>query len=209
MTEFPSLAAPNRLDVLLEKIVARGEPEKVDGAWLKSVGMKNSNDRSLPKVLEILGFVDSSRVPTQKWTDYRVTKNSRAVLAAAVREGYAPLYRDQPNAHQSSDDDLRDFFRVKSNSDNSKATRMVRTFKKLCALSDLDQIQDAEITPEEHKADTPKSNSAKQVQEPNQTFTQKLHINVQVHISPDSTPEQIDKIFESMAKHLSGRATDT
>ncbi len=29
-----------------------------------------------------------------------------------------------------------------------------------------------------------------------------LHINIQLHISPESTPEQIDKIFESMSKHL-------
>jgi Family of unknown function (DUF5343) len=29
-----------------------------------------------------------------------------------------------------------------------------------------------------------------------------IHIDVQVHISPDTTPEQIDRIFESMGKHL-------
>lgn len=29
-----------------------------------------------------------------------------------------------------------------------------------------------------------------------------VHIDVQVHISPDTTPEQIDRIFASMSKHL-------
>lgn len=29
-----------------------------------------------------------------------------------------------------------------------------------------------------------------------------LHIDIQIHIDSDATPEQIDKIFESMAKHL-------
>lgn len=29
-----------------------------------------------------------------------------------------------------------------------------------------------------------------------------IHIDVQVHISPDTPPDQIDRIFESMAKHL-------
>lgn len=33
-------------------------------------------------------------------------------------------------------------------------------------------------------------------------FAPKLHVDIQIHISPDSSPEQIDKIFESMAKHL-------
>ena len=32
--------------------------------------------------------------------------------------------------------------------------------------------------------------------------TPAIHIDVQVHISPDTSAEQIDRIFESMAKHL-------
>lgn len=35
--------------------------------------------------------------------------------------------------------------------------------------------------------------------------TPSLHIDIQVHISPDASADQIDKIFESMAKHLYGR----
>lgn len=31
-----------------------------------------------------------------------------------------------------------------------------------------------------------------------------LHIDLQIHISPESTPEQIEAIFSSMAKHLYG-----
>jgi hypothetical protein len=31
-----------------------------------------------------------------------------------------------------------------------------------------------------------------------------LHIDIQVHISPEASPDQIDKIFASMAKHLYG-----
>ncbi len=33
-------------------------------------------------------------------------------------------------------------------------------------------------------------------------FSPQLHVDIQIHISPDSSPDQIDKIFESMAKHL-------
>ena len=34
-----------------------------------------------------------------------------------------------------------------------------------------------------------------------------VHIDFQIHISPESTPEQIDKIFESMSRHF-GKRTD-
>ena len=29
-----------------------------------------------------------------------------------------------------------------------------------------------------------------------------VHINLQIHVSSDATPDQINKIFESMAKHI-------
>ena len=36
----------------------------------------------------------------------------------------------------------------------------------------------------------------------NNKFNPCIHIDIQVHISPEASAEQIDKIFESMAKHL-------
>ncbi len=32
-----------------------------------------------------------------------------------------------------------------------------------------------------------------------------IHVDFQIHISPESTPEQIDKIFESMSRHFGSR----
>lgn len=34
------------------------------------------------------------------------------------------------------------------------------------------------------------------------TVSPSVHIDIQIHISPDSTANQIDQIFASMAKHL-------
>jgi len=33
-----------------------------------------------------------------------------------------------------------------------------------------------------------------------------IHIDLEIHVSPESTPEQIDKVFESIAKHLYGKS---
>jgi hypothetical protein len=33
-----------------------------------------------------------------------------------------------------------------------------------------------------------------------------IHVDLEIHISPESTPEQIDKVFECIAKHLYGRS---
>ena len=47
-----------------------------------------------------------------------------------------------------------------------------------------------QTSPEPHRQNQPAANLPQ------------LHINIQLHISPDSTAEQIDKIFESMSRHL-------
>lgn len=39
------------------------------------------------------------------------------------------------------------------------------------------------------------------------TAAPSLHIDIQIHIASDATLEQIEKIFESMAKHLYGKAS--
>jgi hypothetical protein len=39
-------------------------------------------------------------------------------------------------------------------------------------------------------------------------FSHKIHIDIQVHISPDATAEQIDQIFSSMAKHFSKKRSN-
>ena len=48
------------------------------------------------------------------------------------------------------------------------------------------------------RIDVTQEDKASSVNRPN------LHIDLQIHISPDSTPEQIEAIFASMAKHLYG-----
>ena len=45
------------------------------------------------------------------------------------------------------------------------------------------------------------TNSEKKEQKGNK-FQPKIHIDVQIHISPESTADQIDQIFASMSKHL-------
>lgn len=57
-------------------------------------------------------------------------------------------------------------------------------------------------TATEVKADAPEEKEQKNDGVGIRGFNPKLHVDIQIHISPDSTAEQIDKIFESMAKYL-------
>ena len=209
MTEFPSVVAPNRLKTLLQKIVSVRVPPRVSMDWLESVGYTSSNDRAFPKALEFIGFLDSSRKPTERWTQYLDSRISGSVLADAIRESYSPLYQVYPSAHQQSDDDLRNFFRPRSGAGDTTVSRTLNTFKMLCSLADFDQEQVEESISEDH--DTEESTESQQVksQVSTKSPTPTLHINIQIHIPSDASPEQIDKIFSSMAKHLYNTADDS
>ncbi len=62
--------------------------------------------------------------------------------------------------------------------------------------------KEATITPPETAKPVTKHAGSGEDGDERRGFSPKLHVDIQIHISPDSSPEQIDKIFESMAKHL-------
>ncbi|MGV0025072.1 hypothetical protein [Phormidesmis priestleyi] len=57
--------------------------------------------------------------------------------------------------------------------------------------------------------DVPPSTEVREFTKPTNSFgSPSLHIDLQIHISSDASFEQIDKIFESIAKHLYQRSND-
>ncbi len=217
MTDFPYANATKRLEVFFSKIQSSGVPSKpVDNKWLESIGFGTRNDKRIRGVLKFIGFIDNSNKPTDRWRIYRDEKRSKRIMAEGIEQGYSYLFEQYPKAYQRSDEDLRSFF--KANSDVSVGTvkNIVGTFKKLCSLADFGQEEDD--TPEDQKevdlaespppATEPKETSKSSGEQRSPTFSPELNINIQVHISPNADPDQINKIFESMAKHLFNRGVD-
>ena len=210
MADFPYAAVPNKLSVLLEKIQTVGVPAKADTSWLKTHGFKSSNDPSALRVLEFIGFIDSTKQPTDSWKNYRHKGQSNSVLGAAIRQGYSVLFEDLPEAHQSSDDDLKNFFRVHSTAGEQAISRTVKTFQTLCSMADFSAVSTNGAGSGEVGNGASGDTGAPLVAPPAsiESPTPTLHIDFQVHIAADAPPEQIDQIFESMAKHLYGKAAE-
>ncbi len=206
MADFPYAAVPSKLSTLLEKIQTVGVPTRADTSWLKTHGFKSSNDPSALRVLEFIGFIDLTKQPTDRWKNYRHKGKSNRVLGAAIKQGYSVLYEDFPEAHQSSDDDLENFFRVHSTAGDQAISRTVKTFQALCSLADFSAAKENGATTGENgnRTASPVQPLVAQPQEIDSPAPA-LHIDFQVHIAADAPPEQIDKIFESMAKHLYGK----
>ncbi|NEW90275.1 hypothetical protein DU475_23850, partial [Rhodopseudomonas sp. WA056] len=204
MGDFAYTTVPGKIKALLEKIRIVGIPSKVTVQWLKSVGFTSSNDKTLIGVLKQAGLIDTSGGPTATWTAYRGAKHKQ-VLGNAIRKGYADLYAVYSDAHLRSTTELDHVFSTSSSAGKQVIGKTVATFK---ALTDEAEFA-IEGEPTELVLETPHLHEAP-AQHPNaRTATASnggpsLHIDVQIHISPEATSDQIDQIFASMAKHLYG-----
>lgn len=210
MSKFPYAKAPKKLESFLRDIQRFGKPEKASNKWLKSSGYTSSNDASMLSVLQFIGFLDSSRIPTDAWQSYRDQSKSKHVLANSIRHGYSMLFEHSPAAETLSREELTNFFRGETSLGDSAIERMVSTFQVLCSLADFNVMSaNGAGTSSNGKATstgegTPLVAPPQSIESPTPT----LHIDFQVHIAADAPPEQIDKIFESMAKHLYNKESE-
>ena len=199
MPEFQYTNVPGKIKPLLSKIREVGVPSKATNQWLKTIGFKSSNDGTLLKVLKFIGYIDSSGAPTAMWKDYRGKKHGQ-VLASAIREGYSDLYAVYPDAHSRTSSDLEHVFGTSSSAGKQVIGNTVRTFKNFCEAADFSASGTLKPPP---PPSTSQDSSEQPPYVPSGGQPQpSLHIDIQVHISPDATTDQIDQIFSSMAKHL-------
>jgi hypothetical protein len=204
MAEFAYTTVPGKIKTLLGKIRQTGVPTKVTMQWLKTLGFTSSNDQSLISVLKFVGLTDSSGVPTSVWTNYRGA-NNRSVLGKAIRTGYSELFSVYPDAYQRSQSDLDHVFSTTSTGGKQVIGKTISTFKALVEEADFSESHDQNAeNASKSPASTQGANAATASRSASMGISPNLHIDVQVHISPESSPEQIDQIFASMAKHLYG-----
>lgn len=211
---FQYANVPSKLKGFMEKIRTLGVPSKANQSWLASIGYKSSNDRSILNVLSFIGFVDSSSQPTDRWLEYRGSQHQQ-VLASAIKDGYSELFNIYPDAYKRDSSTLESFFSTKTTSGKQVISRLVRTFTTLCDMADFDGTESAPThsttRPSQAKSAVSQSVESQEVRESvsapsNLSITGQdkpsLHIDIQIHISPDASADQIDQIFSSMAKHL-------
>jgi len=206
MSDFQYTTVPGKIQPLFTKICEVGVPPKATVQWLKSLGFTSSNDASLLGVLKFVGFIDASNVPTSMWSQYRGT-NHKKVLGEAVRKGYAELFAVYPDAWQRNQKDLEHVFSTSSTGGRQVIAKTVSTFKALADAAEfppVDQQTDLRMTTSTLHAPvvspSPSASAAAVI-----GGGPSVHIDLQIHISPEASPEQIDQVFASVAKHMYGR----
>ena len=199
MAEFAYTVVPGKLKSFLRKIREVSVPDKASNKWLYSIGFTSSNDRTMLRVLKFIRFIDEDGTPTDFWKQYRGA-NYRKVLAKAIQEGYAELFQIYPDACQRTDEELENFFKAKTKVAGDVIRRMVTTFRILCDVAEFNATEDLRDIPS--PTDKRRLSSPSKEVMPSLSSIPSIHIDIQIHISPEASLEQIEAIFQNMAKYI-------
>lgn len=207
-------------------------PSTVTPALISSISdMSDSSARSnVLAPLRMMGLVEDDGSPTDIAKKWRLDEDY-AEACSLIRTRVYPteLIEAYPNPTEDQKPKIASWF-MKNASVGDAAAKMYAD--NYILISEADPTKQNENGRANGKVSTPtaralppRRNSAEKKQNPsaakvgvsaqpaptpdgglhnNTRRLPSIHIDVQVHISPDSTPEQIDKIFESMARHLGG-----
>jgi hypothetical protein len=207
--DFAYTVVPGKIKPLLTKIRTVGVPQKVTVQWLKTIGFTSSNDNTLIGVLRLIGLIDPNNIPTAKWTQFR-GGDYKSVLGDAIREGYSELFAVYPDADKRSQADLDHVFSTSSTGGKQVISKTIATFKALVEDAEFSGQGSTDLHIPAGPLHTPivarlNGKKAQALQQPT-SFAPALHIDIQIHISPEASAEQIEQIFASMARHVYGRS---
>jgi hypothetical protein len=218
---FPRL--PERQWWAIRERFKQSIPSKVTSNYLATVlNMKEASAKAniLP-ALEAVGLIDAEGMPTGMATRWR----DDVEYPEVVKEMREAIYPDElldaiPDPGNNRDGAER-WFANRTGHGGGAATKMAQLYD---LLSDGDPTRGqakVQPKPKASKTTSPRlARSAPRVSTPTKeqesaSVSPKpgrdserssggptLHIDVQIHISPEASPEQIDQIFASMAKHI-------
>lgn len=219
-TTYPKIS--RKLWFLLRDRLKKAIPSEVSPTFVLSVStMAEASARSnVISPLRDLGLLDDTNKPTSLAARWR-HDDDYAAVCHEIRDRVYPksLIEAFPDADSSKKNSIKNWFMKTGHVGEGAAKMYADTYMLLCQ-ADLTNLEDrpaAKVSPRRPPSLVQKGklvpstkqelslemqSAAPQVEHGGHRRLPAIHIDVQVHISPDTSPEQIDRIFESMAKHL-------
>lgn len=196
-------------------------PSVVSTTYIKSLlSMANDNSANSNVIspLKRIGLIDDENKPTALANDWRIDDKYKAVCETIIKSVYPTELLDLFPDSTVDRTAARTWF-MSQGVGQGAADKMVALFSLLKGGEIKDKTsgftKSTTTKPANLKQRKISANKTTSMSVTNQPAvgTDKnidsinrpnLHIDLQIHISPDSTPDQIDTIFASMAKHLYG-----
>jgi len=208
--KYPMLALRNWW-IIRKKFIETFPKGAITDNYLAAIlGMNKKSARSnvIPE-LELIGLIDDKSKPTELANRWRDDNEYPKVCEEIKQQVYPRELLDAVSDPAGERESTESWFRMNKKVGKPAARRMV-TFYILVSKADPKGGEAALKPPsKEKKAKSQKKEKTEEVapempkeEAPLVSAPPSIHIDLQIHISPEATPEQVDKIFESIAKHF-------
>lgn len=202
---------PAKIPELFKALKSKRVPQQVDKAFFDKLGFTTTADKTLSKVLSILGFVDEAGLPTNRWNEYRNDSTTKKALSEGIREGYADIFEFDENAATLGEEDLTNYFRSTTGKGERTVGFMVNTFTVLCEMAGLREPDEAKVIKEKKpKIPAKRKPITKIEKEPDKEIRVsksrpegiQININIQLQLPDEKDPEVYEAFFAALKKHL-------
>jgi hypothetical protein len=200
------LTTVKNLEGILNAIRSAQAPDKFTQAFLETLEFKSNPDRLIIGVLKSLGFLDDGGRPTQRYFEYLDQTQSERVMADAIRDAYADLFKVNIKAHEMSRQDVINKLKTLSQGKISESVldKMAMTFTALVKHADFAALPSTEKRDAEQK---PPPEGKKQPPVSADGGKERLKLdglvyNIQI-VLPESRDQAVyDALFQSLRKHI-------
>jgi Family of unknown function (DUF5343) len=203
---------------IFEAVRTAGVPDRFNREFLKQLGFTSSNDRSVIPVMKALRFLDDNTAPTDRYQRYRDRTISGQVMAEALRDAYADLFKIRESAQDMSNTDLAGAFSRISGKGDAVARKMATTFKTLAGMADFSTPVAGDVPTSGSAGETDgagggevdhattddenRINSDAGRADAGHPRMPALHHDIHVHLPVSTDVKVYDAIFRSLRSHL-------
>lgn len=208
---FPYI--PNKAWWEMRRRIKQSWPTAVTPDYLVSVlGVGEAHAQHLLSDLQSIGLISEDRKLTDLANDWRSDEHYAEVCGKIVAAHYSSELRDAFPAPNPDRRGVTQWFQRNLRIGEKAADKLAGFYGLLCRADVSEQDKGPKrvegvvpksrpIKPRATKADLP-HNVDRAANASSPSTNPSLTVAVQIYISPESTPDQVEAIFASMAKHL-------
>ncbi len=197
------LVTTKNLEGIINSLISAKAPERITGAYLKTLGYSSSNDTLYIKLFKEIGLLDGNGAPSEKYFRFIDQSQTAKVMAECVEEGYSDLFAINLKAYEMSEDEVKNKLKTLTQGtiDEPKLKLMAKTFKALADYADWKTPSKPKTT--KVVENEPEIQPKKSLEIPIESkITPSLHYNIQIHLPETRDAAVYDAIFKSLKEHL-------
>ena len=210
---------------VLRRQLKKSVPSSVTADYLQSIFGLTSKEAANTNLssLKRLGILDDDGKPTQLANEWRLDESYKSACDKMFKKIYPDDLIDLFSGENNDKNKVKNWFMTRNGIGSNAAGQMMALFlllitgeikdtkinqaksinkKQIKKSPERASIVNGDMPEQEHASVTDFSNDPKRFHYADNGPN--LHIDLQIHISAESTPELIETIFASMAKHLYG-----